>query len=345
MDFLKFGDHNSSWFHRKNHIEVLKDARGTLCSKPEELEDIVMTHFDKLFSSSNPSNWVRKANIRRAVNHIEVLKDARGTLCSKPEELEDIVMTHFDKLFSSSNPSNWATFLPVDAAIIKNIPLCNTWPPDPFSWHFSPSGELTVRSAHDFIQHIKMKAPRVEGSSEAAASSWKPPAACLMKINFDDTQLDQFYKSSICTRAAVKSEIYHGPSSSSAQSIVTASQKLDKHTLLTEEVAAIQILCGTHSQMPRSQVHTSPSMTSIKGDVTNQLEKEINGGHRDEENCANDNQQRLRRDSRELSVFPLKQRSINQAGYVEEIHELSKEAQNMIETQHLMLRIEIFKIR
>ncbi|KAJ8444837.1 hypothetical protein Cgig2_008894 [Carnegiea gigantea] len=56
-DFLKFQDHNSSWFHHKanvrssiNQITELMDANGNICTDPKDLQLIVVDYFKNLFS-------------------------------------------------------------------------------------------------------------------------------------------------------------------------------------------------------------------------------------------------------------------------------------------------------
>lgn len=46
-------------------------------------------------------------------------------------------------------------FLLVDVELIKRIPLSVSWPGVPVVWHYSSSGELTIRSAYHFIQRKK----------------------------------------------------------------------------------------------------------------------------------------------------------------------------------------------
>ncbi|KAJ8427351.1 hypothetical protein Cgig2_016217 [Carnegiea gigantea] len=57
-DFLKFGDSNSRWFHNRaqarrttNCIKILQDKEGTICQNEGDIIEIVLTFFEKLFSS------------------------------------------------------------------------------------------------------------------------------------------------------------------------------------------------------------------------------------------------------------------------------------------------------
>jgi len=63
MDFLTFGEKNSSWFHirascRKvrNTIFMLKGSDGVMYSEAADLERIVVDFFGDLFTSAAPSN-------------------------------------------------------------------------------------------------------------------------------------------------------------------------------------------------------------------------------------------------------------------------------------------------
>ena len=63
VDFLRFGDKNSSWFHTrascrkaKNTISELKGNDEKLYSEAADLERIVVDFFGDLFTSAAPSN-------------------------------------------------------------------------------------------------------------------------------------------------------------------------------------------------------------------------------------------------------------------------------------------------
>ncbi|KAJ8444982.1 hypothetical protein Cgig2_029176 [Carnegiea gigantea] len=66
-NFLKFGDHSSSWFHQKanvrrsvNHMAELKDGNGNICIDPEDLKLIIVGFFRDIFSVMG-SNHVESA--------------------------------------------------------------------------------------------------------------------------------------------------------------------------------------------------------------------------------------------------------------------------------------------
>jgi len=61
--WLKDGDGNTKFFHNKasqrakvNHISKLKDEDGAWWKGEEQIERVLITYFDDLFSTSNPSN-------------------------------------------------------------------------------------------------------------------------------------------------------------------------------------------------------------------------------------------------------------------------------------------------
>ena len=63
-------------------------------------------------------------------------------------------------------------FLPIDAEQILRTPLCTTWPEDKLSWHFTTSGNFSVKSAYHLIRSLKGR----ENPSSSTASGqpfWK----------------------------------------------------------------------------------------------------------------------------------------------------------------------------
>lgn len=63
-------------------------------------------------------------------------------------------------------------FLPVDAEVIKAIPLCNSWPSDRLMWHFSKDGRFSVKSTYQLICETK-KANEPTPSTEKYKTFWK----------------------------------------------------------------------------------------------------------------------------------------------------------------------------
>ena len=47
-------------------------------------------------------------------------------------------------------------FSPVDANIIKSIPLCTSWPQDTVMWHYSTDGNFFVKSTYHMIQRPRI---------------------------------------------------------------------------------------------------------------------------------------------------------------------------------------------
>ncbi|KAJ8439454.1 hypothetical protein Cgig2_008485 [Carnegiea gigantea] len=60
----------------------------------------------------------------------------------------------------------------VDVEATLNIPVSQNWPPDRPIWHFSPNGDLTVKSAYHVIMQSKV-AHRAGGSGDEIRSKWK----------------------------------------------------------------------------------------------------------------------------------------------------------------------------
>lgn len=44
------------------------------------------------------------------------------------------------------------TFLPIDAELILQLPLCTTWPKHKLIWHFTPRGDFSVKSAYHSVR-------------------------------------------------------------------------------------------------------------------------------------------------------------------------------------------------
>lgn len=72
-NWLKWGDKNTKWFHKKanmrrkrNTIDKIKDANGHWVSNPEELPNVFVDYFSKLFKSVD----VSEGDMDRALNCI-----------------------------------------------------------------------------------------------------------------------------------------------------------------------------------------------------------------------------------------------------------------------------------
>ena len=51
-------------------------------------------------------------------------------------------------------------FLPINVAIIEQIPICLNYPGDRLIWHYSSNGDLSVKSAYHFIcSEQKVRSP------------------------------------------------------------------------------------------------------------------------------------------------------------------------------------------
>ncbi|KAJ8436283.1 hypothetical protein Cgig2_023334 [Carnegiea gigantea] len=96
--------------------------------------------------------------------------------CSKPVKPEVRLLRAAD-LIDENNREGLSSvvtslFLPVDAEVIMDIPLCSSWPWDSPTWHYSSSGELTIKSAYRLIMNFKQQA--TPGSSTALRNGfWK----------------------------------------------------------------------------------------------------------------------------------------------------------------------------
>ncbi|KAJ8447618.1 hypothetical protein Cgig2_031672 [Carnegiea gigantea] len=62
-------------------------------------------------------------------------------------------------------------FLPIDVAIILDIPLCASWPDDKLVWHYTSDGSFTVRSAYHMINASKCAA--LGSSSRPSREVWR----------------------------------------------------------------------------------------------------------------------------------------------------------------------------
>ncbi|KAJ8428363.1 hypothetical protein Cgig2_027779 [Carnegiea gigantea] len=117
-EFLKFVDHNSTWFHRKanmrrvaNQITELKDTNGQSYHKAHDLERIIVAYFGDLFYFE----WTGR------------IEHALG---------KDMIKS---------------IFYPVDDDIILFIPLCTFWPNYKLTWLLEPSRVCTIKSTYRLI--------------------------------------------------------------------------------------------------------------------------------------------------------------------------------------------------
>jgi len=63
-------------------------------------------------------------------------------------------------------------FLPIDAEHILRLPLCLSWPADKLIWHFSSTGNFSVKSAYHLIRSLKSQ-DKPSGSMAAGHHFWK----------------------------------------------------------------------------------------------------------------------------------------------------------------------------
>jgi hypothetical protein len=132
---LKCGDKNTKFFHacasqrrRKNFIYKIKDGRGWLWERGEEVENAFVEYFSNLYSSSNcgaaeinlqgledrVSNEMNTsllnrnthffhawASHRKRVNHIKKIIDDEDLEWSKPDDVGKIFECYYQNLFTS----------------------------------------------------------------------------------------------------------------------------------------------------------------------------------------------------------------------------------------------------
>jgi len=63
-------------------------------------------------------------------------------------------------------------FLPMDADLILRLPLCRSWPMDKITWHFSPAGIFTVKSAYHLIRASRRR-DQPSASMVSGSTFWK----------------------------------------------------------------------------------------------------------------------------------------------------------------------------
>lgn len=62
-------------------------------------------------------------------------------------------------------------FMPCDDEVILNILRCTSWPKDKLIWHYTQSGQFSVRSAYHLKIHQKYR--NLEGTSHDKTPLWK----------------------------------------------------------------------------------------------------------------------------------------------------------------------------
>ncbi|KAJ8422741.1 hypothetical protein Cgig2_015549 [Carnegiea gigantea] len=124
-DYLRYSDANTRWFHArvttrkaKNYITGLYDSAGIWRTSTEEITNILPR--PAAFKSITP----RCAS----TGHYKVCDLINYTLGGWCQELIRSI------------------FLPCDADLILNIPLCLSWPSDKLVWHYNSQELFTDRS-------------------------------------------------------------------------------------------------------------------------------------------------------------------------------------------------------
>ena len=64
------------------------------------------------------------------------------------------------------------TFMPLDADIILQLPLCTSWPEDRLCWHFTSNGFYSVKSAYHLLR-AQMKVNNPSSSGGSGRSLWR----------------------------------------------------------------------------------------------------------------------------------------------------------------------------
>ncbi|KAJ8428778.1 hypothetical protein Cgig2_014386 [Carnegiea gigantea] len=112
------------------------------------------------YENANTRWFHSRACMRRARNHINSLQNEDNQLCTSHEEIEKIRNELVKELF-----------LPCDAELILTIPLYDSWLEDKLVWHFTMSGEFSMRSAyHVLLEQLDSGA---RASMNTLRSAWK----------------------------------------------------------------------------------------------------------------------------------------------------------------------------
>ena len=81
-------------------------------------------------------------------------------------------------------------FLPIDAEQILRIPLCMSWPADKLIWHFTTSGNFSVKSAYHLLRSLKSQ-DKPSASMATGHHFWKKiwSLGCHRESKFLDGRL------------------------------------------------------------------------------------------------------------------------------------------------------------
>ncbi|KAJ8442464.1 hypothetical protein Cgig2_022347 [Carnegiea gigantea] len=164
----EFGDQNSSWFCSKasarkvvNNISGLRARDDSWVVDIQGMRDIIWRVGDGFSLNVWECKWIPRPNSFRVITPF----NPNLSLLRVGDLIDGQLGVWKEDMVRS-------IFLQMDVDVILKIPFSQNWPPDKPIWHFSSSGDLTVRSVYHFIMQSK-EAQEAGGSGGEVRMKWK----------------------------------------------------------------------------------------------------------------------------------------------------------------------------